>query len=38
MKEYEKPSSRVRELDLEEALLTGSNESYPVDPYDPEFD
>lgn len=37
-RQYEKPSCRVRELDLEEALLTGSNESYPVDPFDPDFD
>ena len=35
---YEKPLCRVRELDLEAAFLTGSNEPYPVDPFDPEFD
>ena len=38
MKEYEKPSARVRELDWEADFLTGSNEDYPVDPFDPEFD
>jgi hypothetical protein len=35
---YVEPSCRVRELDLENNLLTGSNEAYPIDPYDPEFD
>ena len=35
---YETPLCRVRELELEVNLLTGSNETYPVDPYDPEFD
>ena len=38
MRPYEKPESRVRDLDLETDLLTGSNEPYPIDPYDPEFD
>ena len=35
---YDKPACRVRELDLEAGLLTGSTEAYPIDPYDPEFD
>ena len=35
---YEKPQCRVRDLELESALLTGSTEPYPFDPYDPEFD
>ena len=38
MHPYEKPQCRVRDLDLEESLLTGSTEPYPVDPFDPEFD
>ena len=37
MRPYEKPQCRVRDLDLEESLLTGSTEPYPVDPFDPEF-
>ena len=35
---YEKPECRVRDLDLEAALLTGSTEPYPIDPIDPGFD
>ena len=35
---YEQPACRVRELDLEAQLLTGSIEDFPIDPYDPEFD
>lgn len=38
MRPYEAPSCRVRDLDLEVALLTATNEPYPVDPFDPEFD
>ena len=38
MKTYETQMCRVRELDLETSLLTGSTELYPIDPYDPEFD
>ena len=38
MKPYEKPSVLVREPDWETAFLTGSNEDYPVDHFDPEFD
>ena len=38
MEYYEKPQVRVRDLDLEAGLLTGSTESYPIDPFDPEFD
>jgi hypothetical protein len=38
MQPYETPLCRVRDLELEANLLTGSNETYPVDPYDPEFD
>jgi hypothetical protein len=29
---------RVKDLDLETALLNGSTEDYPLDPFDPEFD
>ena len=35
---YEKPECRVRELDLEAALLTGTTEPYPIEPTDPGFD
>ena len=38
MKPYETPSARVRDLDLETGLLTGSTEPYPIDPFDPELD
>ena len=38
MKPYEAPLCRVRNLDLETALLTGSTEPYPIDPFDPGFD
>ena len=35
---YEKPECRVSRLDLETALLTGSTDPFPIDPFDPEFD
>ena len=35
---YESPACRVRDLDLESSLLTGTNDPYPIDPFDPEFD
>ena len=35
---YEKPECRVSRLVLETALLTGSSDTYPIDPTDPEFD
>ena len=38
MRPYEKPQCRVRDLALEAALLTGSTEPIPIDPFDPEFD
>ena len=38
MLHYEKPQSRVRDLNCEASLLTGSTEPYPFDPFDPEFD
>ena len=38
MKTYEAPEGRVRDLALEAALLTGSTEPFPIDPYNPEFD
>ena len=38
MKAYVTPECRARDLDLETALLTGSTEPYPIDPFDPEFD
>jgi hypothetical protein len=38
MKTYEIPACRVRDLALEAALLTGSTEPFPIDPYDPDFD
>lgn len=38
MKTYEAPECRVRDLALEAALLTGSTEPFPIDPYNPEFD
>ena len=38
MKPYESPACRVRDLDLEAALLTGTTEPIPIDPYDPDFD
>ena len=38
MKPYEAPECRVRNLALESALLTGSTEPIPIDPYDPDFD
>ena len=36
--DYTALSCRVRELDLEAGLLTGSTEPIPVDPFDPELD
>ena len=38
MKFYEAPACRVRDLTLEAALLTGSTEPFPIDPFDPDFD
>ena len=38
MKTYEAPLCLVRDLALEAALLTGSTEPIPIDPYDPDFD
>ena len=38
MKSYEAPACRVRDLALEAALLTGSTEPLPIDPFDPELD
>ena len=35
---YVKPESRVSEVSFEAALLTGSTEPLPIDPFDPEFD
>ena len=37
MKDYIAPAIRVLELRTEAALLTGSTEEYPIDPFDPEF-
>jgi hypothetical protein len=34
---YEKPLCRQVDLHMEAALLTGSTEEYPIDPFDPEF-
>ena len=34
---YQKPECRVREVDYEATLLTGSTEPLPIDPFDPEF-
>lgn len=38
MKSYEAPACRARDLALEAALLTGSTEPFPIDPFDPDFD
>lgn len=37
MEAYEKPTCRQVDLHLEAALLTGSTEEFPIDPFDPEF-
>ena len=37
MKTYSKPESRLIDLCLETTLLTGSTETIPIDPFDPEF-
>ena len=37
-RDYEKPESRVSEVAVEAALLTGSTDPLPIDPFDPEFD
>ena len=36
--QYETPVCRIRDLRFEADLLTGTNEHYPIDPFDPEFD
>ena len=37
-RKYERPESRVGEVSIEAALLTGSTEPLPIDPFDPELD
>ena len=37
-RKYDKPESRVSEVSFEAALLTGSTEPLPIDPFDPELD
>ena len=37
MEPYRKPECRIIDLCPEAALLTGSTETMPVDPFDPEF-
>ena len=37
MKPYLPPSFRILDIAQEKALLTGSTETIPIDPYDPEF-
>ena len=37
-RKYDKPESRVSEGSFEAALLTGSTEPLPIDPFDPELD
>ena len=37
-RKYERPESRVGEVSFEAALLTGSTDPLPIDPFDPEFD
>ena len=37
-RKYERPESRVGEVSYEAALLTGSTDPLPIDPFDPEFD
>jgi hypothetical protein len=34
---YEAPACRILDLRMEAALLTGSTEELPIDPFDPEF-
>ena len=36
-RKYEKPESRVSEVALEAALLTGSTDPLPIDPFDPDL-
>ena len=38
MKPYQTPLCRIVDWDMEQGFLTGSTESYPIDPFDPEFD
>ena len=38
LRPYEKPVCRVSGVEFETALLTGSSETYPIDPFDPELD
>jgi hypothetical protein len=38
MNAYMPPLCRIILLDVEKALLTGSTETIPIDPFDPEFD
>ena len=35
---YIEPDCRIIDLRQEAALLTGSTEPFPIDPFDPEFD
>lgn len=37
METYSKPECRLIDLRLEATLLTGSTETIPIDPFDPEF-
>ena len=37
MKPYLPPLCRSVDIAQEKALLTGSTETYPVDPFDPDF-
>ena len=37
METYCKPECRLIDLCLEATLLTGSTETIPIDPFDPEF-
>ena len=37
MHPYDAPACRVRDLALETALLTGSTDPIPIDPFDPEL-
>ena len=37
LRTYQKPESRVSEVTYEAALLTGSTEPIPIDPFDPDF-
>ena len=38
MTAYDPPTCRIILLQEEQALLTGSTEPLPIDPFDPEFD